>query len=384
MAPSARLGYVVNGSATDLRSWSGLNASILGALRQNGADVIVEDNLTRQVPLVPRVRRIVHRLAGQQYLLERDASVVRSWADAGARVLAQAGEVRTVVLTGAIPGVELPPRYDLAIWADATFHALRRTYPGHDRLAPASIRSGDALERRAFERARVVCFSSEWAADDAVRVYGVDPGKVCVVPFGAICAPVYADEAEAGAAIGSRERDVLHLVFSGVDWYRKGGPLVLETAERLQRAGVAVRVSIAGCVPPAETRLPAYVETLGFLDKQDAGQLARWDRLMRSAHLLFVPSRADCFGLVYAEASAYGVPSVASDVGGVGSAVRPGGNGVLLPVHASAEQFADAIAELWHDRNAYGRLARASFTEWRTRLNWDVAGRTFLERLALA
>lgn len=84
------------------------------------------DNLTRQVPLVPRVRRVAHRLAGSCHPLERDPAVVRTWADAGARVLAQAGDPRTVVLTGAIPGVELPDQYDLAIWADATFHALRR------------------------------------------------------------------------------------------------------------------------------------------------------------------------------------------------------------------------------------------------------------------
>ncbi len=382
MPSSARLGYVINGSATSLASWSGLNVSILGALRQNGAEVVVADNLTGAVPLVPRLRRIAHRLAGQRYLLERDTSVVRAWAGAGARVLAQAGDVGTVVLTGAIPGVELPARYDLAIWADATFHALRRTYPGHDRLAPASIRSGDTLERRAFERARVVCFASEWAADDAVRVYGVDAGKVHVVPFGAICDAAYANDADAAAAIGSRGREALHLVFSGVDWHRKGGSLVLETAALLHRDGIPVRVTIAGCTPPADVRLPAYVEVAGFLDKQDAGQFAQWDRLMRRAHLLFVPSRADCFGLVYAEASAYAVPSVASDVGGVASAVRAERNGVLLPSTALASQYAAAIAELWHDRRAYERLALASFIEWQSRLNWGVAGRTFLDLLA--
>ncbi|TSA49979.1 MAG: glycosyltransferase [Sphingobacteriales bacterium] len=39
-----------------------------------------------------------------------------------------------------------------------------------------------------------------------------------------------------------------------------------------------------------------------------------------------VPSRAECYGIVFAEASSYGLPSVSTDTGGVSAVVKEGVN----------------------------------------------------------
>ena len=40
-----------------------------------------------------------------------------------------------------------------------------------------------------------------------------------------------------------------------------------------------------------------------YLNKQDRAQRAELDELFYNAHFLLVPTRSDCFGIVFAEAS---------------------------------------------------------------------------------
>jgi glycosyltransferase involved in cell wall biosynthesis len=96
---------------------------------------------------------------------------------------------------------------------------------------------------------------------------------------------------------------------------------------------------------------------------------------------LLVPTLADCFGLVFAEASAYALPSVARAVGGVASAVADGRTGFLLPADAGADAYCDALLPLIHDRDRYEAMAVAAYRDYATRLNWDSAGARFVSEL---
>ena len=323
--------YVTVGSATDVRAWSGLNTHIVQALRDAGLDMLVADNLGPAKLLWPRLKaRIYHRWLGESYSLDRDRPVAWRWSREAARRLATQGDIQTVVSTGTIPVAQLPAKYQTVIWSDATFHSLRSTYPGFEKLCRSSIRSGDWLEKRAYDRSALICFSSQWAAADAANYYGVPDKKLAVIPYGANCPAVYRDATAAMNSVRSRSRSQCRLVFVGLDWERKGGPLVLDIARRLHDGGVPVHLSLAGCAPPASLGLPDWSECLGFLNKQVPADWRKWDALLREAHFLLVPSTAECYGLVYAEASAYAISSLARNVGGVPSVVRHGVNGFLF------------------------------------------------------
>ncbi len=379
---SRKVGYVTIGSASDVRAWSGLNAHILQALRDAGLEVAVADNLGAPRRFLSRLKgRIYRSFSNKTYSLDRDRAIALQWAQEAARRLSTQGDVPLVVSTGTIPIAQLPERYSTAIWADATFHSLRTTYPGYDKLCHDSVTSGEWLEKRAFDRSNLICFSSQWAATDAANYYGVPAHKLAVIPYGANCPPAYPDETAAIAGVRSRSRSLCRLVFVGVEWERKGGPLVLETARRLHDQGIPIRLSLMGCNPPPGTALPDYVENAGFLNKQVPADWEKWDTLMRSAHFLILPSIADCTPVALAEASAYALPSLARNVGGVSSVVRHGTNGLLFTPDADAGAYSDAIARLWQDPAAYEELALSSHREWTAHLRWDVAGKRFAERL---
>jgi len=58
--------------------------------------------------------------------------------------------------------------------------------------------------------------------------------------------------------------------------------------------------------------------------------------------------------------------------GGVTSAVRTGVTGALLPLTASAADFADAIVGITTTPGRYAAMSQAAIDDARDRLDWDV------------
>src|SRR5260221_9681933 len=105
--------------------------------------------------------------------------------------------------------------------SDATFRALAGYYPGRfSKLAKRSLTMGDLLERNVLDNCAVAALASGWAANSAISDYGVSSDKVCVLPIGANLdgVPHFSDDT------GGIERKII-LLFLGVAWERKGGPL---------------------------------------------------------------------------------------------------------------------------------------------------------------
>ena len=86
---------------------------------------------------------------------------------------------------------------------------------------------------------------------------------------------------------------------------------------------------------------------------------------MRAMSVFALPSLAEAFPYVVLEAMSVGTPVVASDVGGVGEAVRDGRDGRLLAA-GDPKALADAINDLLGDRDTrarYGESAAARVRE---------------------
>ncbi|HUN78658.1 MAG TPA: glycosyltransferase family 4 protein [Solirubrobacteraceae bacterium] len=112
----------------------------------------------------------------------------------------------------------------------------------------------------------------------------------------------------------------------------------------------------------ARARAQGVADAVRFLGAVDDGERDDW---LRRADLLAMPSRlpgeglaGEGFGIVYLEASAYGKPVVAGNVGGAVDAVADGESGLLVdPTDARA--VADAISMLLLDRALAQRLGGA-------------------------
>lgn len=115
-----------------------------------------------------------------------------------------------------------------------------------------------------------------------------------------------------------------------------------------QRFNGKIRLLVAGAGP----FLSRYQEMVRSLQCEDVVTFLGFRRdlpdLMAAADLFVLPSVAEAFGLVLAEAIYLGTPVVSTKVGGIPEIVEDGVDGVLVPP-ANDHALAEAITDLLND-----------------------------------
>jgi glycogen synthase len=113
------------------------------------------------------------------------------------------------------------------------------------------------------------------------------------------------------------------------------------------------------------------IRFLGGLDRE--GVAERY----RQADLFTLPSTAEAFGNVFAEALASGLPIVGSSVGGIPELVEHGRNGLLVPPGDPAS-LASAIRELAADRELRAEMSARNRAKAEATLEWATATKRYL------
>jgi glycosyltransferase involved in cell wall biosynthesis len=206
------------------------------------------------------------------------------------------------------------------------------------------------LHRACFRRASHLVTWSSWARDDLVSSYGIDAGRISVIPPG-----VDVDR-WTPRFTGDTGGSPLQVLFVGGDLQRKGGQLLIEACQRL-RADPSL--------PQFELHLVTNAEVVGDepgvtvhrgLTPNSAGLIERF----RSADVFCLPTFGDCLPMVLAEAGACGLPIVSTEVGAISEIVQHGETGLLIPP-GDGEGLFQSLHRLLLDsdlRERYGRAAR--------------------------
>ncbi len=184
---------------------------------------------------------------------------------------------------------------------------------------------------RLLKRAARLVPWSNWVHRSLIEDYGVDPERIEVVFPGVdldFWQPVERPES-AGA---------VRLLFVGGDFFRKGGPLLLD-AFRALAPGEAELVLVTRTAIPAEPG----IEVHNSLRANTAEMLA----VYQSCDIFVLPSSAEAFGIAAVEASAMGLPIIATSVGGLQDIVTEGQTGFLIAdgdLEALTRHLRDLIA----------------------------------------
>lgn len=266
----------------------------------------------------------------------------------------------------------LSAKQPIIYWTDFLYTAFSGFHPDFRSHHISTKWDGYFITDACLRNAKSLIFSSQWAARSAVELHGISPDKIHVVPFGPNM-EIDHDEQDIKSWVTQRGQKPIKLLFIGRVWYLKGGDTVLRIAKALHESGHEVKVTLLGSKPDDEV-LPAYVEYIDFISKNSPENREKIKKLYREAHFLFVPSRAEAFGIVFCEASAFGVPSLTTFVGGISEVVKNGVNGMTFSLEASIDEICHYILSTVNDPVAYQALCLSSFNEYKTRLNWDVAG----------
>lgn len=366
-----KIAYISKYESIDIKNWSGTEYFIARSLLQANNDLSYITNLEEKLDILTRLKYQYNRRKGLKYFLNRSPYVTKQYAKQVEQRLDKSADV--IFSPGTIPIAHLDTKQPKVFYTDATFASMIGYYDWFENISKATIREGMKLDQIAMDSSALAIFASDWAAESAIRDYGADPSKVKVVPLGANLENEKTFS-EIKSAISNRSTNVCKILFIGVDWERKGGQLVLDSVAELNKGGLATELHIVGIPELPISELPSFVINHGFISKKTSeGQKAIEDLLL-DCHFLFVPSKAEAYGVVFCEASAYGLPSIATKTGGIPTIIKDNINGITLGLDEPHMSYAKFIHDTFINYSLYKELALSSFNEYESRLNWRVAG----------
>lgn len=344
---------------TDRRAWSGSIFKLREAIEQS-------DFTVKWVTITPPryLQKIISSFLKFRYgtdlhhpLLNRLKANYTDWA--------KAEECDILFFPGGAQIMKYAPKkFPYIYFADANFHQMIDYY-WHN-LNPRLISLAEDEERYAIQNASYVIRSSEWSSDEAIKFYNADPEKCSVIEFGANL-----DDKDIIKTEPYRS-GVLNLLFSGVEWERKGGDIAVNATRVLrEKYNLDTILTIVGIqsLPEKYRELP-YVKNLGFLNKNNPSDYQKYIDTIRQSHLLLLPTKAECSAIVFCEAAAFGLPVFTHDTGGVGNYVINGTNGYRLPLGSTPEDFATQIFKSVSS-DEFNKLHDGALQMYALNLNWN-------------
>ena len=231
------------------------------------------------------------------------------------------------------------------------------------------VKIADNLECFSLKKAAHIVYSSEWAKNSAMQDYGISSEKISVIEFGANI-----DFIPLSISFTAR-MEKCNLLFIGGNWIMKGGPMAIDIFRELKKKGIPCSLTIIGCMPDTCIN-DEDIRIFSYIDKAtEEGELL-FAKILKESHFLVAPTLFDCFGIMFCEAAAFGIPSFTISTGGVPQAVRNGVNGFIFPPTVSAKEFSDKIFDVLKNAEYYKTLRESCRREYEKRLNWDIWSRS--------
>lgn len=386
------IAFLSSADPSDKRAWSGIHYYMAKSLQKHSGEIIficptyASSQQSQGRTVRRKLRYIIKRyftstpfftLGRKYFVSDYRVFVAKRFVKEATRQLARQAFDVIIAPASTTEIAFLDTDIPIVLVEDATFATLKDYYPQYSRLPKRAIRQMDTLYQHAVQKAAMLLYTSSWAANSAIDDYHADPHAVHIVPFGANL-----DHSPASAVVQQRRRsDRCRLLFMGFDWERKGGDIAFETLLELEKLGIQAELTVCGCLPPKKVA-HEHLRCIPYLDKNDAKQYEMLEELYLTSDFLLLPTRSECFGLVFCEANAFGLPVITTKTGGIPEIVRNGENGFMLPLDASGSLYAQVIADIYQNDELYDQMVIASRRIYEERLNWDTWGMTIKNLLA--
>lgn len=372
--------FLCEGNAETHDSWSGVSRSVVMHLRALGHRVLVGDaDLYGAARLRVALRTVSwpRKRWWVRYHLHGSAFKARS--AACARILSRLGDQADVLLQ--VGATFVPPDDDphpLVLYCDSNVEMSRRgAESGQSEGAMLTARELDAVrarEARVYERASLIFTMSERARRSFIDDFGIAADRLVTVH----CGPN--NELPPPDARGSDGRQGPPTVlFVGRDFARKGGPLLLESFERVRRSIPTARLCVVGGRPERRAEIPG-VEFLGFLSRDGAAGREAMDLAYRSASVFCVPTRFEPFGTSFIEAMTYGLPCVGPAIWAVPEIIDDGRTGYLVPPE-DVGALSDALVRVLSDPARAVTMGEAARLRVEEHFTWGAVARRMSDGL---
>lgn len=362
-----RIAYIVGQDPTDKRAWSGTCYSCLQELTRfyDVSIIAVKSNI---IEIIIQAIYTLFCLVFSYCPVYSSLSLISKNKCRRINKILQKKEYDGIFLIGVELGAYIKTKVPILYFSDATFNLMVDYYwPNCNRR---TVRQGNLLQKKCLQNSTYCMFASGWAINGAVNYYGIPRDKCILGKLGANVDTSSFEHKEHGD-------NIINLLFVGVDWKRKGGDIAVECVEYLNKADKEKRyvLHIVGSLPTPPRKLDdEYIKIYGFLNRNIPEQQNLMISLREKADIFILPTQAECAGIVFCESSAYGIPSITYDTGGIGDYVINGENGYRLPIGASGKEFARVIMDLVNSPGKLNEMRKNAKEMYSKELNWNHLG----------
>jgi glycosyltransferase involved in cell wall biosynthesis len=373
-----KIAYITSVDPRDKHAWSGTAHYLYKALERNGCQVelLGPVNPGFKLFLCKVFQAFSIYIYGKRFDFRHSTYIAKAYGRIFGRrlkkknydlIIAPGGVAYTAYLKTEIPIVLV---LDRSLGNAMGYHSVLSN------LWSFSKRQSLTTDKTAMEKAALVIFSSDWAANYARKEYEIPSEKIVVLPFGANLDEV----PRAEEVLKQKKTDACDLLLVGTYWKNKGADIAVRALELIRKKGIEARLSIVGCTAP-EPLAAENVFIVPFINKNTKAGKKKMEELFLEHNFFILPTRFEAFGIVFCEASAYGLISLGADTGGVSGAIKDGVNGYLIDHKDQGEAYAEKIAAVFSDKTKMKQLAESARNYYEEKLNWDAWVKEFF-RLA--
>ncbi len=266
------------------------------------------------------------------------------------------------------------------IWTDLTYDLYQKDYLKDQK--PLSIYNGNLLDSLALKKAKKIFYTSTYAKKNAIKKYSINKKKIEVIPFGSNFELNFKQKNIIKNIISKKisKKNEIKFLSIGVDWYRKGMEDTINIISLLNQKGYKCSLSIVGCNPPKNIKTLKFVKLFGYLSKEIKSQKNKLKKLYIDSHFFILMSKAEALGVVFNEASSFGLPSIAPNVGGISSVIDDK-CGILVDKNEKHDVIVNKISKVLNNRELYQKKSIASYSRYQNKNNWNIIIKKLLKKI---
>lgn len=364
-----KIAFISMSDPRDRRNWSGTLYSEFCELKRYYDVTAYVVKFNPIILTIVRIReRVRYYLTGKTYLSNFSSQMMNRIAAMPINRKLKNGEFDIIfAASGSAILPFIKADQPIIYMSDAVFALMKNYY--FFNMNSTVEKNGDLFEKKSIEQASAVVLSSQWSYDGALKYYTSDVGKIHLIPLGANLDIENLPDLERN--IG----EIIHILFIGVDWKRKGGDIAVRTIQYLNaNSALKFELDVIGGKPDKliddET-----IHFHGYINKNSEIEMNLFKTFMEKSSLLLLPTIAECAGIVFCEAAAYSMPVVTYMTGGTATYVRDGYNGKTLDLGSTSIDFAEAILNIVSDGEVYKQYCLNARALYCSDLNWTAWGK---------
>ena len=353
------IAYVTKEDSRDKMAWSGTSYNIYKCLKKTGHNIIRLGPYHSFFEKFLKLVELFYKFLNIKFDPDRNIFISKIFSKKIHKSLTNKKIDLLVVHDCPIISF-LKTEIPIIIWTDITFDLYQKSYfNNYKKFHLSSISQGNYLEKLSLNKANTVIYSTKYAQINAKKKYFIKNDKIKIIPFGSNILPI----SKKKFLLHQKNRiknkkETIKFISVGVDWERKNMNKSIHVIKELNDMGYKCTLKIVGAIPPKNFIKPKFVRIIPFLNKKNITKLKK--HYLNSDYFILL-SKAEAFGLVIQEATAYGLPLILNNIDGI-RYVADKKYSLLVERNSSPHMIASKIANLNNNISKYKKLSHNSYS----------------------